>query len=106
MLSTLGALIPTFGLVITGFILKKTNFPGNQFWPYVDKLTYYILLPALLIVKLAVADLDGNFLISMMVCLLGATSIIATYAAFKWFKSKNTCIGKSLMPAIVDGKHG
>ncbi|MEM7514020.1 MAG: AEC family transporter [Bacteroidota bacterium] len=79
MLSTLGALIPTFGLVITGFILKKTNFPGNQFWPYVDKLTYYILLPSLLVVKLAVADLEGNFLISMMVCLLGATSIIATF---------------------------
>ncbi|MEM6765106.1 MAG: AEC family transporter [Bacteroidota bacterium] len=120
MLSTLGALIPTFGLVVTGFILKRSGFPGDSFWPLADKLTYYLLLPALLVVKLATADLAGNILLPMASILLGATTGIAVFlllirfilpisipaftSVFQGSFRPNTYIGLAVASALLGDK--
>lgn len=54
------ALIPVFALILIGYFLKKIKFPSLEFWPQADKLTYYILMPALLIYKLSNASLDSK----------------------------------------------
>ncbi|WP_108063865.1 AEC family transporter [Poseidonibacter lekithochrous] len=51
------ALIPIFSLIMIGYFLKKIKFPSYEFWPQADKLTYYILMPSLLIYKLSNANL-------------------------------------------------
>ncbi|MEM6842012.1 MAG: AEC family transporter [Bacteroidota bacterium] len=66
MIAVLGALFPVFGVVVVGFILKRIKFPGDAFWPYSDRLTYFVLFPALLINKLSVANLDRPELLPMM----------------------------------------
>jgi len=53
------ALIPIFSLIMIGYFLKKIKFPSKEFWPQADKLTYYILMPSLLIYKLSTASLEG-----------------------------------------------
>ncbi|RXJ66799.1 transporter [Halarcobacter ebronensis] len=55
----LTALIPIFLLILTGFSFKKIDFPSTDFWKNADKLTYFILMPALLIFKLSTANLNN-----------------------------------------------
>ena len=52
------ALIPVFALILIGYFFKRIKFPSHEFWPQADKLTYYILMPALLIYKLSNASLE------------------------------------------------
>jgi len=56
------ALLPIFCLIFIGYFFRKIQFPSDGFWPSADKLTYYILMPSLLIYKLSQAqlgELDG-----------------------------------------------
>jgi len=54
------ALIPVFGLILIGYFFKRIKFPSLEFWPQADKLTYYILMPALLIYELSNASLNSK----------------------------------------------
>ena len=53
------ALIPIFLLILIGYFFKRIKFPSNEFWANADKLTYFVLMPSLLIYKLSTANLDG-----------------------------------------------
>lgn len=55
----LSALIPIFLLILIGYYFKRIKFPSNDFWASADKLTYFVLMPSLLIYKLATANLEG-----------------------------------------------
>ena len=54
------ALVPVFGLILIGYLFKRISFPSHEFWPMADKLTYFILMPALLIYKLSNAKFEAN----------------------------------------------
>ena len=54
------ALVPVFGLILIGYFFKRISFPSHEFWPMADKLTYFILMPALLIYKLSNAKFEAN----------------------------------------------
>ncbi|WP_044419364.1 AEC family transporter [Halarcobacter anaerophilus] len=55
----LTALIPIFLLILTGFFFKKIDFPSAEFWKNADKLTYFVLMPSLLVYKLSTANLEN-----------------------------------------------
>jgi hypothetical protein len=57
MTETLAALGPVFGLILVGFVLRRLGFPSPAFWPAAEKVTYFILFPALLFHSLATAQL-------------------------------------------------
>lgn len=77
----LNALIPVFFLILLGGCLRYLEFPGVEFWREAERLTYYLLFPALLFLKLSVmvtADLPLSGLVILLVSmLLIATLIIA-----------------------------
>ena len=52
-------LIPIFMLISLGYIFKRVSFPSLEFWPMMDKFTYYVLFPSLLMYKLSTANLSG-----------------------------------------------
>lgn len=52
-MNVLDAIAPIFGLIMTGFALRRLSFPSEGFWPQAERLTYYVLFPALLIDKLS-----------------------------------------------------
>ena len=54
----LGALGPVFALLLLGLGLRRSGFPGDEFWPAAERLTYFLLFPALLLHRLALARLD------------------------------------------------
>jgi malonate transporter and related proteins len=79
-ISILNALGPVFLVVIAGVLLNRYRFPGDAFWPLAERLTYFILFPALLIHKLALASFDGGagmgILSSLSLQLLAVTTIL------------------------------
>jgi malonate transporter and related proteins len=53
------ALLPVLGMILCGFLLRRAEFLPEQFWPGAEKLTYYLLMPAMLITNLASKKMDG-----------------------------------------------
>ena len=54
----IAALVPIFVLIALGHVLYRFRFPGENFWPQLERLVYYVFLPALLVEKLGGAPLD------------------------------------------------
>jgi predicted permease len=52
------ALAPVFLLVVLGWGLRRAAFVPDGFWPPAERLTYYVLFPALLVSSTAKADLS------------------------------------------------
>jgi predicted permease len=80
------ALLPVFLLIAAGWLLQYYEFPGRGFWQPAERITYYILLPALLVKQLAVANLVGLSPIPLAVALIVATVLLggALIAARRW----------------------
>src|SRR5260370_18675136 len=53
----IAALLPVFLLIVLGFVLKRSLMRLERQWHGLERLTYYVLLPALLIQTLVKADL-------------------------------------------------
>ncbi|PKG37398.1 AEC family transporter [Psychromonas sp. Urea-02u-13] len=71
MIIFINALIPIMALIILGFILKRTQFLPEETWPGMEKLTYFVLFPALLIRTLGEQSLIGMPWTSMLLVVLG-----------------------------------
>ena len=53
----IAALMPVFLLIVLGFVLKRSLMRGETQWHGLERLTYYVLFPLLLIQTLVKADL-------------------------------------------------
>jgi hypothetical protein len=74
--SILTSLLPVFLIIICGYVLKKSKFPGNDFWPGAERIVYYILFPALLFSSSAGASWDSYSVSSMVWAILAALFIM------------------------------
>lgn len=79
MSATLLALFPVFLIIALGWALKRSGFPGDEIWPLAERLTYYLLFPALLVHSLANAHF-GGFRILPLAAALVTTVLIASLA--------------------------
>jgi malonate transporter len=57
MAAVIAALLPVFFLIVLGFILRRTLMRLDTQWHGLERLTYYVLFPALLVQTLVKADL-------------------------------------------------
>ena len=55
----ISALLPVFLLIVLGFILKRSLMRLDTQWHGLERLTYYVLFPTLLIQTLVKADLSS-----------------------------------------------
>jgi malonate transporter len=55
----IAALLPVFLLIVLGFILKRSLMPRDTQWHGLERLTYYVLFPMLLIQTLVKANLSS-----------------------------------------------
>jgi predicted permease len=75
------ALWPVFALLLLGFWARRSGFPGEGFWQPAEKATYYVLFPALLVERLAGAELAGTEslrLAALVVLMLLAAALLAS----------------------------
>ena len=74
------ALGPVFLLILFGALLRRINFPGAEFWPGIERLTYYVAFPALLVHRLALADFSnadfGRFALVICVAVFLTSALV------------------------------
>lgn len=79
------SLIPIFALIVIGYLFKKISFPSHEFWPMADRLTYYILMPTLLVYTLSKANFDSNsitFVLAAIFAILFTTLFLVLFNKF------------------------
>ena len=69
---TLAALLPVFAIIALGYAMRRLDFPGQGFWAPAERLTYFVLFPALLINNLAHAEF-GDLPAAPMALAIGAS---------------------------------
>jgi malonate transporter len=57
-MAVISALLPVFLVIALGVLLKQTLLPERSAWDALERLTFYVLFPALLTVTTATADLS------------------------------------------------
>lgn len=79
-------LIPIFLLILLGYILKRIEFPNEEFWKNLDRFNYFILFPSLLIYKLSTAKIDTiesvDFIVVTTVAILFISILLIFYNKF------------------------
>jgi len=86
--SVAAALGPVFLLILLGAVLRRAGFPDPRFWPHAESLTYHILFPAMLVYKLAGAE-------------VGDTPLLETLAAIAFMLCAGSALLFLLRPAIA-----
>jgi malonate transporter len=76
-ISILSSLLPVFFIIICGYVLKKSEFPGDKFWPGAEQIVYYILFPALLFSSSAGASWEFYSVSSMVLAILATMFIMS-----------------------------
>jgi len=80
MLATILVILPVFLLILVGSVCRRFGFPGAEFWPPAERLSYYLLFPVLLVTTLARADFSGLAVVSMVTALVGAILVMTALA--------------------------
>ncbi|KQO59483.1 transporter [Methylobacterium sp. Leaf469] len=75
--SVLLALVPIGLLIALGATLRRVGFLGEGFWPQAERLSYYVLLPSLMVHGLTTARLDGVPVLALVVVLVVSTCAVA-----------------------------
>ena len=115
-LSIVLAIVPVFLIIFCGLLCAHYKFVGSGFWRGAEKITYFLLFPALLTSKIAVADLAGLDILkaSIVIVLLYASltlvlvvlQVVVKFPSFKFTSVYqggirfNTYIGLSLVIAL------
>jgi predicted permease len=79
MLAVYIALLPILALIALGYVLRRAGFPGSAFWPPAERVTYFVLFPALLVHGLAGAS-PGALEVLPMVGALFVSVLLMTLA--------------------------
>lgn len=66
------AIAPIFGLIVLGHLLRRADVPSDAFWESVDKLVYWVMLPALLFHKMSTSKIDPTVIGSYSIVILGS----------------------------------
>lgn len=77
LLHSISALFPVFALILVGMALRRFGPLDDGGWRAVEELTYWLLLPALLLLKLGGTDLS-RFEIAPMVAAMAGSALIIT----------------------------
>lgn len=75
--SILSSLLPVFLIILAGYGLQKTKFPGDKFWPGAERMVYYILFPALLFTSSAGASWEFYSVAPMVWAILAVMFVMS-----------------------------
>ncbi len=80
-LQILVVLLPVFFLILLGFILGQSGFPGRAFWESAERLTYYLLFPALLVQRIADLSTAANGLAEILPLMATMVAVLSLLSA-------------------------
>ncbi len=70
-------LIPLFLIILLGYLLNHFKFFDESFWPSLEKMTYFVFFPALLINKLSTAPLSDAHIVPTALVLSGTVCLMS-----------------------------
>jgi malonate transporter and related proteins len=96
------ALFPLFALILLGYILRSTMLRDLHFWSGVNKLSYYVLLPALLVQQLAGATFNARLLTTLWGVVISAMLVVTVvvWLTRRWTTASNGAFTSVLQGAI------
>lgn len=100
MTATLAALAPVFGLIVLGAILRPIGPIGEDGWRALEQITYWLLLPALLVLKLGGTDLSAYEIGPMVAAMAGAVLLVT---AFLVAVRRATGIAAAAYTSVIQG---
>lgn len=101
MLPVINSLIPIFTLIFSGVLIRRSNFLPDDFWPAAEKLTYYLLTPALLICSLVNKKIDDLPWQEMLLTVQGTVLISALLLSLWWLFNRKA--GGALFTSVFQG---
>lgn len=93
-------LLPVFALILLGYGLRRTLLPEPQFWAGANKLSYFVLLPALLINQLAGASFRAELITSLCGIVL-STMLLVTLLV--WLTKSWTTASNGAFTSVLQG---
>jgi len=96
------ALTPVLLVIIVGFGLKRAAFLPEETWPGMEKLTYFVLFPALLVRTLGNQSLAGLPWPGMFAVVAG-TLAIAAAALVLWYRTRPSVDGATFTSIFQGG---
>lgn len=88
MTSIADALIPVIALILAGFLIRRTDFLPPTFWPSAEKLTYFLLMPAILIHNLANREIGSLPWLKVLLTVEGAVLAGALLVTLWWLANR------------------
>lgn len=82
------ALIPVLTLILVGFTIQRTSFLPPSFWPSAEKLTYFLLMPAVLIHSLAGEKIGSLPWLKILLAVEGTVLASALLVTLWWLTSR------------------
>lgn len=98
--SVLGALGPLFLLILLGYLLGWLRQPGDDFWPQLERLIYFLLFPAMLVATLATADVAQVPVTRLALTLLGA---MLAFGALLWVTRRRLALEPAAFTSVFQG---
>ncbi|NIZ03857.1 AEC family transporter [Thalassospira lucentensis] len=96
------AIFPIFAAILVGAALKRFLITGTDIWAGIDRLTYYLLLPSLLIVEIYRADFSrGHAGTAVTVTLFATLGLSAALLLLRPLITRNTPLFTSIFQGSV-----
>ncbi len=95
------ALAPILFLILIGYGLKHFNFLPPETWPGMEKLTYFLLFPALLIRSLGNQSLAGSPWLAMLI-VISLTLLISAMLLVLWYRFSDS-VSPATFTSIFQG---
>jgi predicted permease len=102
MSSFAAALAPVLALIVAGFGLKRAAFLPEETWPGMEKLTYFVLFPALLVGVLGSQSLAGLPWPEMLAVVAGTLAMAATTLVL-WYRVRAAVNGPTFTSIFQGG---
>lgn len=77
MASVLASLVPVFLVIMAGWLARATGFVEEKHWPGLERVTYVVFFPAIIILTLARADLSHVPVFGMGGAMIGGILLVA-----------------------------
>ncbi|WP_339858533.1 AEC family transporter [Thalassospira alkalitolerans] len=98
----IAAIFPIFAAILVGAALKRYLITGSDIWAGIDRLTYYLLLPSLLMVEIYRADFSSGHAGTAVTVTLAATlGLAAALLLLRPLITRNTPLFTSIFQGSV-----
>jgi malonate transporter len=98
--AVVGALLPLFALIAIGYGARRIGWPGPAAWRAIERLTYYVLFPALLFQSLATTSLAGGGRVALALAITTAAVALAALRARAVIEVDGATLSSVLQGAI------